>query len=301
MVVLQMFWFLLTVRGAANRHDAKRQVQSNGKEGEEAAGDLPDGTDLPPPPPKPKSKEKSTGKEAAGEHMLSVNVKTQAHKLFMLACPVMLAKSYAAELSAAACLVACSAQLCPCATLRLSVLPCLCLSVCSYHCAHACVSIHLYYLAPVCVCLFGSVSVSEVLICCVQSKSRTHPCPPDSTMLARPKSHLAPLSARLQPSQKDSLVPAEEMAEKWARTKLVQQQMVTRPMTSPLVADLGRSGLAPGRLRSHAWQMASVKSSQSSLIHRERSLLQMYRSLVPRQAACAMARTASHPKTWIRT
>jgi len=104
MAVLQMFWFLLTVRGAANRHDAKRQVQSNGKEGEEAAGDLPDGTDLPPPPPKPKSKEKSTGKEAAGEHMLSVNVKTQAHKLFVFACPVMLAKSCAMHRTECCCM-----------------------------------------------------------------------------------------------------------------------------------------------------------------------------------------------------
>lgn len=80
--------------GAANRHDAKRQDQSSGKEGDEDAGILPDGTDLPPPPPKPKSKEKSTGKEVAGERLvLSVNVETQAHKLSVLACPVTLAKS----------------------------------------------------------------------------------------------------------------------------------------------------------------------------------------------------------------
>ncbi len=162
---------------------------------------------------------------------------------------------------------------------------------------------HTFLLPCSCLCLSvcPSVSVSEVQICCVQSQDRTHPCPPDSMMLARPKSHLTPLSARLQPSQKDSLVPAEGMAGTRARSKLVQQQMVTRLMTSPLVADLGRSGLAPGRQRSHAWQMASVKSSRSSLIHRERSLLQMYRSLVPTQAACAMAGSASHPKSWIRT
>ena len=91
-----MCLFLLIVCDATNRHDAKRQDQSNGKEGDEAAGHLPDGTDLPPPPPKPASKQKSTGKEAAGEHMvLSVNVETQAHKLFMLACPVTLAKNSA--------------------------------------------------------------------------------------------------------------------------------------------------------------------------------------------------------------
>ncbi len=68
---------MLTVRGAANRHDAKRQDQSNGKEGDDAAGDLPDGTDLPPPPPKPKSKEKSTGKEVAGERMVLSMLKSR--------------------------------------------------------------------------------------------------------------------------------------------------------------------------------------------------------------------------------
>ncbi len=108
MGALLVFWLLLTGCGAADRHDAKRQDQSNGKEGDEAAGGLFDGTDLPPPPPKPKSKEKSTGKEAAGEHMvLSVNVKTRAHKLFVLACPVTLAKSCAMHRIECCCMSRC--------------------------------------------------------------------------------------------------------------------------------------------------------------------------------------------------
>ncbi len=107
-VMLQMFWFLLTVCDAADRHDAKRQDQSHGKEAHEAAGDLPDGTDLPPPPPKPKSKEKSNGKEAAGERMVqSVNVKTETCKLFVLACPVTLAKGCAMHMIECCCMSGC--------------------------------------------------------------------------------------------------------------------------------------------------------------------------------------------------
>ena len=129
--MLQMFWFLLTVCDAADRHDANRQDQSNGKEGAEAAGDLPDGTDLPPPPPKPKSKDKSTSKEAAGEHMvLSVNVAIQAHKLYVLACPVTLANSCAMHRFKCCCMSRCllspALSLCNSAFINTYV----CLSVC---------------------------------------------------------------------------------------------------------------------------------------------------------------------------
>ncbi|KAL0025776.1 hypothetical protein WJX77_011147 [Trebouxia sp. C0004] len=60
------------------RHDAKRQDQTSGKEGEEISGDMPDGTDLPPPPPKPKSKEKSNGKEVT-EQRLDASLSTGQH------------------------------------------------------------------------------------------------------------------------------------------------------------------------------------------------------------------------------
>ncbi len=172
-----MFWLTLTVFGAANRHDAKRQGQSNGKEGDEAAGDLPDGTDLPPPPPKPKSKEKSNGKEVTGECMvLSVNVETQAHKLCVLACPVTYAKSCAMHRVECCCMSRClfspalslcnPASICTtlcnpasiCTTLFLPVSVCLSvcllyLKLCTCMCKHTC-GLPCSCLSPsVCLCI----------------------------------------------------------------------------------------------------------------------------------------------------
>lgn len=150
-----VFWLLLTGCGAADRHDAKRQDQSNGKEGDQAAGDSPDGTDLPPPPPKPKSKEKSTGKEPApGEHLvLSVNVKTQAHKLFELACPVTLAKSCAMHRIECCCmshfLLSSALSLCNPA----SICTVFCVSVCVWLTLCTCMCKRTFVLHCSCLCL----------------------------------------------------------------------------------------------------------------------------------------------------
>lgn len=125
MIMLPVLWLLLTVCDAANRRDAKRQDQSNGKEGDEAAGSLPEGTDLPPPPPKPTSKEKSTDKEVAGECLVpSQYVETQAHETFVLACPVTPTKSCAMHTTECCCMSHFLSN-------PASVLPCSCLCLCS--------------------------------------------------------------------------------------------------------------------------------------------------------------------------